>query len=356
MIDSLWRQPGSKARGDDQPPPDILVEERERRSSRFWLLWPGRWFTGGFGVAVLVVFVVGGMGWVGYQGLGKSLIHGSRAAFVVEAHPESGRVLTVSEYAVAEQFGLPVALGDGGLPLIRVYATGEVRELTPVEAEFDSVRPIVEAGYRRVVWTPGPRGWGMWWKDNSEELSLRTQVVFPRHRWRERQEDELELGARVVTNGLREVSEMDVTLWKPGMGPALLDLVQRFKARYPPVEYGEWGSVPGMWGCDPGIEVALTQGVTQGCPSLEYMGSLSSTWYELGLVVDRLEKIGRLGSQMDRLEAEELYQSQYRMGQTYFVLDLLREGDGLAGALKRLFYVSLNEDLVIDVKLFRESG
>ena len=268
--------------------------------------------------------------------------------------PESGRPLTAIEYALAEQYGRPVFLGDGGLPLIRVYATDEVRELTPVEAEFDSSRRFVYAGYGGVVWTPGPRGWGMWWRDDSEKRALRTLVVFSREDWRERQEDELSLAVSEVSDGIRMAVSMDLKFWRPGVGVPLFRIVHGIKSRYPPVTYDEWGAVPVIWGCDHGIEVAFHQGVTQGCPHPEYVGSLGSTWVQLGVVVGTLEKMARLAIRMDSLGAEELYLSEYLPSQAYFMADLLREMDGLAAALERLQYVSLNEDLVINVRMFEE--
>ena len=132
MIDSFWR-------GGDSPPgrssgPDLLAEERERRRSKVRLAWPGNWFTGRFGLVVLVVFVGGGLGWSLFQTLGARFDSRSSSAVSDVLHPESGRDLTVAEYALAEQYGQPVFLGDGGMPLIQVEATGEVREITPVEA------------------------------------------------------------------------------------------------------------------------------------------------------------------------------------------------------------------------------
>ena len=350
MIDSFWRDARS---GSD---PDILSEERERRRGRSNLrfVWPGNWFRGRVGVCALILFVVGGIGLAMFQGIG---IGGASPPSNVEpefVHPESGRVLTAMEYALAEQYGRPVSLGDGGLPLIRVYATDEVRELTPVEAEFDSSRRFVYAGYGGVVWTPGPRGWGMWWKDDSEERALRTSVVFSREDWRERQESELSLAVSGVSQGIRMATSMDLALWKPGIGIPLFRLVHGIKSRYPPVAYNEWGAVPGLWGCDYGIEVASNQGVTQGCPHPEYVGSLGSAWVQLGVVVGMLEKMGRLAIRMDSIGAEELYLSEYLPAQTYFTADLIQEVEGLAVALERLQYVSLDEELMIYVRLFEE--
>ena len=72
---------------------------------------------------------------------------------------------------------------------------------------------------------------------------------------------------------------------------------------------------------------------------------------QLGVVVGTLEKMARLPIRMDSLGAEELYLSEYLPVQTYFTPDLLREMVGLTAALERLQYVSLNEKLVIDVRM-----
>ena len=69
MIDSFWRD--AKSGSERASDPDILSEERERRRSGLRLIWPGNWFKGRVGVCVLVIFVVTGIGWVMFQGVGN---------------------------------------------------------------------------------------------------------------------------------------------------------------------------------------------------------------------------------------------------------------------------------------------
>ena len=81
-------------------------------------------------------------------------------------------------------------------------------------------------------------------------------MVFPRLRWQIRLEDELSCAALGVSRRVAHILEMDFELWMPEIGPVLSDLTQRLKGRYPPVFYGEWGVVPEIWECDPGVEQA----------------------------------------------------------------------------------------------------
>ncbi len=350
MIERLWAQPKLPAKAD------ILAEERERRQrrGRWQFLWPGSWLYGKVGVVVLGVFIVGGLAWAGYQGVGGGLAQGAEPSVEVVIHPEAGRGLTAVEYAAAERFGVPLELGEGGLPLIRVKATGEVREVTPVELEYHSSRPFLESEVLGVVWNPGPRGWGMWWRDNSEMEAVRTQALFPRLAWAEKQERELAYAAWMVSEALRLVSLMDLEVWRPGLGPVVLELTSRLRSRYPQADYGEWGLVPLSWQCDPGLESDLHQGITQGCPGPEYLTALESAWTRVGVVVAMLEGIGRLAERMDNVGAAELYQSDYLLGQTYLMVDVLQEVEALGSSLERLLELSVSVELPVNVHLFRE--
>ena len=52
------------------PAPTSLAEERERRLQRrrgFRVLFPSSWLVGRAGVVILLVFLVGGLGWFGFQ-------------------------------------------------------------------------------------------------------------------------------------------------------------------------------------------------------------------------------------------------------------------------------------------------
>ena len=335
-----------------EPDRDILSEERVR-PRRWW--WPGSWLTGRTGMTLLAVFVVGGLGWtmVSRIGVGPSGAPGAGEAPRVN-HPESGRRLAPAEYGLASEYGSPLFLGKGGLPVVRMETTGRVRELTPVEAEFESSLPYVSAGYGEVVWTPGPRGWGLWWKDDVEERLLSARLGFPRDSWRDRQQAELSHAAARVTEGLRVVELMDLELWRPGIGPALEALMAQLRFRYPVVEYGNWGVVPARWQCDRALESDLNQGVTPGCPGSEYVVLLEDAWVRLGAVVVLLEGIGRLGAEMDVMSAADLYQSGLVRQQVYALADLLEGVRKLELGLERLWVGSRAVDLPVSVRLFSE--
>ena len=120
---------------------DILAEERERRLRRrrgFRSLWLGNWLTGSTGVAVLCIFLVAGVGWLGFRQLGFG---GSRASGFSSSEPaflERVRSLTAVEHSFASRYGAPLHMGPGGRPVVQVESTGDVRELTSFEMELDS--------------------------------------------------------------------------------------------------------------------------------------------------------------------------------------------------------------------------
>ena len=66
MRPSIWEEDDS---GKDSGA-DILAEERERRLQRrrgFRVLFPSNWLAGRTGVVILLAFLVGGLGWFGFQ-------------------------------------------------------------------------------------------------------------------------------------------------------------------------------------------------------------------------------------------------------------------------------------------------
>ena len=344
MIENLLKE--------KKPETDILAEERRRRGG--WVFWPGVFLSGRRGVVLLVLFLVGGLGWMVQDGWRPSLPSGGEAAAAQAGPIEVGRQLRGVEYAFAEQFGSPLFMGEGGAPVIRVGGTGAMREVTPVEVEYDSVALFRDAGYGDVVWGPGPRGWGLWWKDDSQSRSVRTRLVFTRSDWAVKQRGELSFAASQVSYGLNLVGQMDLELWREGLGLELLGVVKRLNSRYPAATYGHWGLVPHSWGCSLRMESDLTQGISRGCPDPEYYQALDSVWVQLGVVVDLMEKMGWLAYRMDGLGAAELYQGSYRLGQTHLLIDLLDEVEGLSVSLESLFYLSVDRGLSIDVSLFRE--
>ena len=134
MRPSIWEEDDSgKGSG-----PDILAEERERRLRRrrgIRAFFPSSWLTGRAGVFILVVFLLGGLGWLGFQRWGDAdrLGPGSGSPSFSSPVPERARDLTASEYSLASRYGRPLYFGTEGVPVVQVEGTGKVRELTPFE-------------------------------------------------------------------------------------------------------------------------------------------------------------------------------------------------------------------------------
>ncbi len=328
---------------------DERVEAERPRGLRKLFFWNR--LSGRVGMVALAAFVFGGLGWAVFQGVGRGP-EGMEVGFL--AVPEAGRELNGVEYALAEQYGEPLYLGPGGLPVIRVGGTGDVREMTPVEARFNSSRLFEPAGYGRVLWGPGPRGWGLWWNDHFEGSEIRPDVGFGRNDWAGKQEDELLYVTGLVSRGVQLVAGFNFDLWEKGRGRVLLEVVGGMSEPYTVVSDGGWAAVPLQWVCSGEIDAGLNLGVSPGCVSAEYVSALVAVWEQVGRVEMFLGRTARLAVHMDGLAADELYQGEFLLGQVYLGLDLKEEVDRLAGLLDELYLVSRDEGLVIDVKLFRE--
>ena len=214
---SLWDEGDS----GDVRSADILSEERarrlrQRRGVRAFLM--GSWAPGRVGLLVLLVLLVtlvSGIAWLGFQRWGPwgEAVSASDAPWARAS--ESARDLTVSEYSLASRYGVPLHLGQGGNPVVLVESTGEVRELTSLELEWDSAFLETASPRGRVIEVPGPRGWGMRWRDMSEAHSLRPAGSFDRFSWAARQEAELSRVVRGVTLGMEIIASVNLSLWDP---------------------------------------------------------------------------------------------------------------------------------------------
>ena len=242
---------------------------------------------------------------------------------------------------------------------MRHRVTGVVREVTPVEIEYavDNAgldRPYLETGVNGVVWTTGPRGWGMWWKQDSALEALGPVVSFPRERWRSKQEDELELALSSVTEALQQVGAVDFTVWRSGLSQGFYATTRDLRSVHPVVaDHGFWWAVPHQWSCDLELERAVNADITQGCPPGEYHVALDEAWTRVGVVVDLVHGMGKLGLIMDSMRTGDLYDSGLVADQAYAAADLLDEVRRLEVALEVLRYVSARQGLIIDVGLFR---
>ena len=333
---------------------DILEDERERRERRrrgFRKFLPGAWLSGRSGVVILLVFlVVGGVvaWWQRVDPTGA----GTRAPVAREPHPEAGRRLTAAESGVGGRYGRPLFLGEGGLPVVRLDSTGEVRELTPVEVEYENFYPFRSAGWADVVWAPGPRGWGMWWR-SGHLAGVQDEVrLFGLWDWRVRQEDELRYAVREVSLGLQlglEGAGQPVLL---GPVPGLSQVVAGMDVRYGQKVGGWWGTVPGLWVCGDGLESDLRQGLTEGCPGEDMDGLLSEAWADLGGVLRVLERLDRLGHRASRLSGEELFVSGSGSSASFLVADLVRRAGELEASLGVLEAGSLEVGVPVVVRMY----
>ena len=345
-----WSTPGA---GESE---DILADERVRRV-RWW--WPGSWFEGRLGLVILVVVVMGGVGWFAFGGAFGWRVSPDGGGVRVgveggEVHPGYGRDLTAGEYALAERYGTPLYLGKGGLPVVRFGGVGESRELTLMEAEWESLEKYEWSGEGRSVWAPGPRGRGIWWEVDEEAESLDGVVRYPREKWREKQRRELSRAVSELGVLVRYVSGLDLKVWRAGSGESLLRVVRSVRGRFPPVEYGHWEAVPSLWVCDTELESDFTMGVTSGCPGPEYEDLLSQAWGSVGGVIDVAERMGETGIVMDGLNAEALSESGLLSRQGYFLIDLWRAVELTGVRLEALASESKARDLPIVVEVFGE--
>lgn len=337
---------------------DILAEERVRRFRWWWIgdWMPGRWLKGRVGLVVAACFCIVGGVWVsffsGEESGGAVGETGSRAGGPLRG----GGVLSTMDANRAERFGEPLFLGEGGLPVVQLRSTGEVRELTPVEWGYDSGLPYVRTGVDGVVWTTGPRGWGMWWREDMDELSVFTDGGFSAELWRQKQESELRWVAGRVTEGLRGVMAMEPDNWRRGNGEVVEGLVREVRLRYSVETGGVWAGVPGRWVCDIGLERDLTQGLTDGCPGSDLLGVVAYAWDDMGAVVDQLGGMARLAGVMDGLGTRELYESELVGDMWYRFRDLGLQVEVLNARLDFLSSESSRVGLPVRVALFDDVG
>ena len=344
------------------PAGDILSEDRERRSRGLTARLPFLRLLSGRALAFVVAAAV-------VAGLGLAFVRngppqagagfgGGYAPAEVAPHPEAGRALRGTEILQAEWLGRPLRLGESGLPVVELDATGEVREMTPLEVEHwrdtsGGIRAFLPAGFNGVVWNPGPGGGGMWWRDNSASLELLPDLAFARERWRARQEDELGRAVRLLSLGLLELDRYDYENWREGPSERLSLIMAELRAVHPVVEeHGLWTGVPGQWVCDEALEIRYTLGVTQGCPPAHYMDFLYEAWGRLGAVADRLSGIARLGMVIDDLPARDFYGSTVGGELVFAVIDLEEPVLDLIAALEGLRQVSVGQELPIVARLF----
>ena len=120
VIRPRWSPPSileeEKSGGDSSV--DILAEERERRLRRrrgLRSLWLANWLTGSTGVAVLCIFLVAGVGWLGFREFGWGGSRASGFSSSGAAFPERVRSLTAASTLSRRATALPFTWGLGAL-------------------------------------------------------------------------------------------------------------------------------------------------------------------------------------------------------------------------------------------------
>ena len=309
---------------------DILAEDRVASKSWFGRLRIVPWPVGRLGVAILLGFVIGTLGLAFFviSGGDEAERWSERGWGGEVVHAEVGRTLFVDEAVAASMYGTPRKLGPGGRPVVEHRLTGDVRELTPVEMEFfdesggAGVVSVPDEGIR-VVWTPGPRGWGIWWQRDELLESMNSYTVYDRAGWLEKQRSELQLATDYMGVAVGMMTFMEFDPWARGMSGDMYTALEVVRDRHEFVEMGgQWAGVPGQWVCDDALEVAVNGSVNNGCPPEVLAEALAEVWARFGYLGDQLYGVARLGVVLDGLPLGVLYDSGVLQQQGLAVLDL----------------------------------
>ena len=342
---------------------DLLADVRNSRRYRFFR----RFATGSGGrpwklaaVLTAVFFVLWGWGQffapdfrLGGGGPSGSEFKAGAAGSAADAGGDSGGFGRPGDVARASRYGRVTApAGPGGLPVIEHSGTGEVREVTAIELEFPANRPYLSAGPEGVVWNPGPRGLGLWWRrDLLAELRL-NRLMLDRFAWRERQYAELEYALGELSYALGQFDLIDLVAWEYGPPARIHESMTRLQARYPAARtVGAWSAVPGQWVCDPNLERDLEGERGPGCPSAELNGQLTRTWHQVGLVAERLRELGRRGQQLSRMRPDTVVDLQLGLRFGYSAVEGRHDLRQLRQALEELSEMSRREELPINLRL-----
>lgn len=339
---------------------DLLADVRSSRRYRFF-----RWFAPGSGgrpwklaaVLTAVFFVLWGWGqfFAPDFGPGSGGLSGSefRVGAAGAAAGEGNGFGRPGDVARAGRYGRVTApAGPVGLPAIEHSGTGEVREVTAIELEFPANRPYLSVGPEGVVWNPGPRGLGLWWRrDLLAELRL-NRLMLDRFAWRERQYAELEYALGELSYALGQFDLIDLAAWEYGPPARIHESMTRLQARYPAARtVGAWSAVPGQWVCDPNLERDLEGERGPGCPSAELNGQLTRTWHQVGLVAERLRELGRRGQQLSRMRPDTVVDLQLGLRFGYSAVEGRHDLRQLRQALEELSEMSRREELPINLRL-----
>ena len=332
-----------------EEPRDILRDDGGKKP-RFLGLRNTLGFLLGTKVALglVVVVVVGGIGLLFYERVIDRDEDYESASREVVVDPEYGRPLNAREVGLAARWGEPMFLGKGGMPLMRVHGSGEVREVTPVEIDFPSGEfYVIEQG--DVVWAPGRYGWGVWWKlDRSNELT-KDVMLLGRQSWVAVQNRELDLALGRLEVGVTFLLGLELEVWRSGQGQEMLDYFEQYRREYDVWALeGNWGVVPFRWRCDGQLEIELREGITPGCPSGEVAGAVSRVWREIGMFSEELHYFARVSAMRDTMTSKSAANVNLSGEMVHLVEDLSSMENHLMDSLSELSWYASNESLVMD--------
>ena len=224
-----------------------------------------------------------------------------------------GGELNSVEKLIASRFGRPLYIGDGGLPVIVVYQTGEIREMTDFEANFPSARPLsvdygdppdLEPAMRRyqapdrdydgVYFHPGPEGNGVWWLDPARDRPASHSYAVDRLGWQAMQLEMLSEALPAVEKILLSYQDVELSEWDQDWVVNVQEEAERLTERFVGGHHDEWAMVPSRYSCDVALELERTSGVTRGCPSPLLEEALGYMWARYGKLVHSLWALSRV--------------------------------------------------------------
>ena len=327
-----------------QPP-----RKRGRRSRRWW---PGHYFErhSPVGIGILVIFIAFGFAYIMFQNDSAVELEGSSVGENTDplsaAEP---RELTGAEYVGATRFGRPLRLGPGGLPLVEVEPDGVVRELTTLESDYPlGVTALADPDRPGVLMAPGPVGEGVWWQESGPLSALPDSEIVDRNRWFREQRQLLRHGLNDLGGALTHLGYAKPVDWSPDWGSHLETGTSAVRDYYSFGDYKLWPLAPSRWVCSEALELALTQGVTDGCPSVGHVAALGRVWAHIGNLNELLWALGRSAYFASELERYELDVNTY---QVELLQDIYWEMDSLKRARAHLEAVGDGEGAVIQVEL-----
>ena len=273
----------------------------------------------------------------------------------------AGGELSASESLVASRFGRPLYLGDGGLPVIELYRTGDVREMTRLEAGFPSSGPLsvdyddpieVAPGLRRyqapdrdyedVYFHPGAAGQGVWWHDPGRASPSSRLSVVDRDGWQEAQMEELLEALPAVERVLLSYQETDLSNWDEDWVVDVHDEMERLTQRFVGGDHTRWAMVSYRVSCDEALELERTGGLTRGCPSPLLEQALSYVWARYGKLVHSLWALTRVNYP----ESAGYYSRDVQSTGVYFKKysdRLIDESGLLTASFRDVMYIAASE-------------